>query len=128
MMYCKWYTMFIPFKLKFSITFPYCILLEMSTKVQKSQSSRKERLKNYGTCQLSILSIPRLHDEDVSTIATHRPTKTTSPALPRKVVTKNNYVIIMQIKSRGIFNKVTVQYIIKYYEYALYNSIIYNNL
>src|ERR1043165_7869103 len=30
----------------------------------------------YGTCLLSKLSIPRLHDEDVSTIATHRPTKT----------------------------------------------------
>src|ERR1041385_9469844 len=29
-----------------------------------------------GTCLLSKLSIPRLHDEDVSTIATHRPTKT----------------------------------------------------
>ena len=28
----------------------------------------------YGTCLLSKLSIPRLHDEDVSTIATH-PTK-----------------------------------------------------
>src|ERR1051325_5630411 len=30
----------------------------------------------FGTCLLSKLSIPRLHDEDVSTIATHRPTKT----------------------------------------------------
>src|SRR5436305_5166728 len=30
----------------------------------------------FGTCLLSKLSIPRLHDEAVSTIATHRPTKT----------------------------------------------------
>src|ERR1043166_7500697 len=30
----------------------------------------------FGTCLLSKLSIPRLHDEDVSTIVTHRPTKT----------------------------------------------------
>ena len=30
----------------------------------------------FGTCLQSKLSIPRLHDEDVSTIATHRPTKT----------------------------------------------------
>ena len=36
----------------------------------------ESKKKRFGTCLLSKLSIPRLHDEDVSTIATHRPTKT----------------------------------------------------
>src|ERR1044072_8784105 len=42
----------------------------------------------FGTCLLSKLSIPRLHDEDVSTIATHRPTKTVLQK--RTVSTKHN--------------------------------------
>ena len=44
-----------------------------------------------------IISIPRLHDEDVSTIATHRPTKTVLQKEPylqnkkEKVVRKSNH-------------------------------------